>query len=110
MKSSTSSSFGALQIGPLPDRAGVCLRGEIDVTSREVVAKALAPLVAAGTDVYLDLSRVTFADVSGTAELVTAAQRLGTGHRLVLECPPPHLRRILDLWWSDLCCIEVVSP
>jgi len=98
-----------LQVRPLAGRPGVRLRGEIDVTTRDVVAAALRPLVARGGDIYLDMSRVTFTDVSGATELVTAARRLGSGERLLLECPPRQLRRMLELLWSDLRCIEVVT-
>jgi anti-anti-sigma regulatory factor len=81
----------------------------MDVTSRQLVIGTLQPLVDQGSDVHIDLSRVTFADVAGVTALVSTAQRLPRGRRMVLERPPRQLRRIIELFWSDLKCIELVA-
>ncbi len=98
-----------LRIACLSDGHRVSVAGTLDLTTSEAMASSLRPLVAAGDDVHIDLSRLVFADVSGATVLATSAQLLPAGRRLVLERPPRQLRRIIDMFWPDLHCIEVVT-
>jgi len=98
-----------LRIDALGDGNRLSVAGTLDATTSARLENALRPLLATGTDVHLDLSRLIFADVSGATVLATSAQRLPDGRRLVLERPPRQLRRIIDLFWPELPCIQVVT-
>jgi anti-anti-sigma regulatory factor len=98
-----------LTIDALGDGNRLSVAGTLDATTSAQLENALRPLVAAGDDVHLDLSRLIFADVSGATVLATSAQRLPDSRRLVLERPPRQLRRIIDLFWPELPCIQVVT-
>jgi anti-anti-sigma regulatory factor len=105
----SGSARAGLTIDSLGDGGRLRVAGTLDMTTCDLLANSLAPLLATGGDVHVDLSRLTFADVSGATVLITSAMRLPAGCRLVLERPPRQLRRIIDLFWSELRCIEVVS-
>ncbi|WP_432991294.1 STAS domain-containing protein [Streptomyces sp. CA-135486] len=96
-----------LAICPLTDRPGVHAAGEITLTTRTAWERALESLVGGGGDVHLDMSAVTFVDVAGASAVAVAAQQLGSGRRMVLEGPPPTLRRALEMFWPGLAAIEV---
>jgi anti-anti-sigma regulatory factor len=102
-------SDAGLRIDCLGDGRRVSVAGTLDMTTSEAMASSLRPLLATGDDVHIDLSRLIFADVSGATVLATSAQLLPAGRRLVLERPPRQLRRIIDLFWPELHCIEVVT-
>ncbi|MEV5428988.1 STAS domain-containing protein [Streptomyces sp. NPDC052701] len=98
----------ALTVSPLTGRRGVRAAGEIVLATRVVWERVLDEAVDEGEDVYyLELSEVTFVDVAGAGALATAAERLPDGRRLVLDRPPPALRRTLELLWPDLPAVEV---
>ena len=98
-----------LTIDALGDGHRLRIAGTLDATTSPLLESALRPLLATGDDVHLDLSRLVFADVSGATVLATSAQRMPAGRRLQLERPPRQLRRIIDLFWPGLPCIEVVT-
>ena len=71
-------------------RLVVELDGEIDLERAPKVRKTLLDCVARGSDVLVDLSRVTYIDSSGIASLVEALQNAGkggTGFGLVAVSP-----------------------
>lgn len=83
-----------LRVSRGPDACTLVVEGELDVaTSRELVRAALE---APAAELRLDLSGVTFIDVSGVRCLLTIRQGLGTGE-LILLSPHPRVRRVLDL-------------
>jgi anti-anti-sigma regulatory factor len=108
MISDGSGVQAGLTIDSLGDGQRVSVAGTLDMTTSGLMATSLRQLLATGDDVHLDLSRLIFADVSGATVLATSAQRLPAGRRLVLERPPRQLRRMIELFWPDLRCIEVV--
>lgn len=89
---------------------GVRVAGEIDLVTRQAWAELLADLGAAGEDIELDLSEVSFIDVGGATLLARAALRLPPGRRLRVHHPPLGLRYLLDLLWGPLTTIEMDSP
>ncbi|MFE7647987.1 STAS domain-containing protein [Streptomyces phaeoluteigriseus] len=96
-----------LEVSPLSDRAGIRVSGEIVVTTRPSWEDALAELARRHADVsYVELSRVGFVDVAGVSALAVTAMNL-PGGRVVVECPPPQLSRVLALFWPALSGIEV---
>ncbi|WP_434600450.1 STAS domain-containing protein [Streptomyces sp. A5-4] len=83
--------------------------GEVSLTTHPTWARALDALADRQEDVYLDLARLTFVDVAGASTLAAAALVRGAGRRMVVERPPPSLRRTLDMFWPDLATIEVTG-
>lgn len=74
----------------------VRVTGELDAFTVPDVRAALAE--AAGRDVVLDLSGVTFIDSSGLAMIVEARHRLEGGHhRLVIGPRSEVVQRLLEL-------------
>ncbi|MEJ3748559.1 STAS domain-containing protein [Actinomycetes bacterium KLBMP 9797] len=98
-----------LRIIELPDRVGLELVGAVDLSTRGDFERSLTPLVSRGTDVHLEMSRLVFCDVAAAAVLVTAADCLPPGRRLVLRQPPQTLRRALELFWPHVPTMEVAS-
>ncbi|MFF0584828.1 hypothetical protein ACFYWD_02480 [Streptomyces sp. NPDC003781] len=96
-----------LDVGPLSGRPGIRASGEINVSTRLSWENALTELSRRHTDVsYVELSQVRFVDVAGVTALAVTAMNLPAG-RFVVERPPPHLPRVLDLFWPSLHRIEV---
>jgi anti-anti-sigma regulatory factor len=100
-----------ISTGPAADGAGLCLRlaGEADLYSCSALEQALAGMVAAGRDVQVDVTAVTFADVAVTRLLALTAARLGPGRRLVLHGASPAVRRLVGLCWPGLPGLEVTD-
>jgi anti-anti-sigma regulatory factor len=100
-----------ISTGPAPDGAGLCLRlaGEADLYSCSALEQALAVRVAAGRDVQVDVTAVTFADVAVTRLLALTAARLGPGRKLVLYGAVTRVRRLVGLCWPGLPGLEVTD-
>ncbi|GAA2725276.1 MULTISPECIES: STAS domain-containing protein [Streptomyces] len=96
-----------LVVRTLGEPPGLRIAGEVSLRTHPAWEGALASLPAGGSEVHLELSALTFVDVFGATTLALAAQRLGAGRRLVVDRPPPSLRRVLETFWSDLAAIEV---
>ncbi|MFF4273465.1 STAS domain-containing protein [Streptomyces sp. NPDC001536] len=80
-------------------RALITLAGEIDLATAPLVRTALAACVSDGIrTVDVDLTAVTFCDVSGLNAFL-AASRLATeaGATLRLHYPPPVLARMIEI-------------
>ncbi|AIS02185.1 STAS domain-containing protein [Streptomyces glaucescens] len=102
-----SPGRAALEVSPLPGRCGIRARGEISETTRAHWEEALSRLAGQHTGVsYLELSDVAFVDVAGVTALAVTAMGLPVG-RVVVEHPPPHLPRVLEMFWPSLPQIEV---
>ncbi|HEY7661441.1 MAG TPA: STAS domain-containing protein [Actinomycetota bacterium] len=76
---------------------GASLRGELDLSSYDVAARALTPLFQPGGEVTLDMSGLSFIDSTGIRLLVQLHQALGDNGRLTLRSPSPQLSRILEI-------------
>ncbi|WP_234336226.1 STAS domain-containing protein [Streptomyces sp. NRRL S-920] len=99
-----------LSICPLTDRAGVEVAGEICLPTHEAWEQALERVAQRQHGAYyFELSALTFIDMAGATALAMTAQGLPGGQRFVLECPPPALCRLLELFWPDLSVIEVAA-
>ncbi len=97
-------------ITPLTDQHGVRLAGEVDFSNRLQLETALESLADPDTDLYLDLSELTFIDTGSARLLVVTAARLAPGRRLFLHHPPRPLQRILALLWPNAPGIELRLP
>jgi STAS domain/Hemerythrin HHE cation binding domain len=89
-----------LAIRPLPDRTGLILAGEADLTVQDALHAALAALPAGAGDIHLDLAGLRFIDVACTRELIAAARRHPAA-RVVIHDPPAALLRITSLLFPD---------
>jgi anti-anti-sigma regulatory factor len=93
---------GILAIRPLPDRTGLTIVGEADLTVKDMLRAALAALPADGTgDIHLDLAGLQFIDVACTRELMAVA-RCHPAARVVIHHPPAALLRITALLYPDV--------
>ncbi|TYB67651.1 STAS domain-containing protein [Nonomuraea sp. PA05] len=95
----------------VPHPFGLRISGEIDRGNRHLLAGALAWALLAGShDIRLDLSGLTFIDVSGMRLVVVAAARLSADRTLVLDPISPAVRRILALTgWEQAPGLHVCS-
>ena len=76
----------------------IAVRGEIDMATAPQLRTALDDLIDAGTiRIVLDCRGLEFLDSSGIGVLVAARKRLGDDGELVLDSPPPHVRKVLDI-------------
>jgi anti-sigma B factor antagonist len=72
------------------------LVGELDLYSVDELSKGLKPKVAAGGDLRLDLSELTFLDSTGIRALLQLNAQLEDGS-LILERPSPFARRVMGV-------------
>lgn len=72
------------------------LVGELDLYSVDELSERLQPQVAAGGDLRLDLSELTFIDSSGIRALFQLNAQLEDG-TLILERPSPFAQRVMDV-------------
>lgn len=86
-----------LTIHPLPDRSGLVLAGEADLTVKETLRAALAALPADGAgEINLDLAALRFIDLACTRELIALTARHPAA-RIIIRHPPAALLRITAL-------------
>ena len=85
------------------DPGGLRFAGEIDVTNSDAVSQIMLVAIGESGDPHIDLSGVSFCDVSGIRALIEASQRLGDGRRLLLHGLPDQLQTVMRVTgWSDL--------
>lgn len=103
----TAPGRAALEVSSLSGRPGIRASGEITVVTRPSWEEALSELARNHAGVsYVELSDVGFVDVAGVTALAITAMNLPDG-RVVVEHPPPHLPRVLEMFWPNLHQIEV---
>ncbi|TMC83198.1 MAG: STAS domain-containing protein [Chloroflexi bacterium] len=89
---------------------GLMVAGEIDISNIASVADSLLDGLEDGTDPHLDLSRVTFCDVSGIRALVSLALELAPNRRLLVHGLPPQLETVLEVTgWAHLPGLELCN-
>lgn len=85
-----------LQVVATDDPRRYRLVGELDMDSVDELSERLEPQVAAGGDLRLDLSELTFIDSSGIRALFQLNAQLEDGN-LILERPSPFARRVMGV-------------
>ena len=76
----------------------ITVRGEIDMATAPQVRDLLDELVAAGARrIVLDCRALEVLDSSGIGVLISARNRLGAEGTIVLDSPPPHVRKVLEI-------------
>ena len=86
-----------LQIEKTESPRGLRLVGELDASNVDQLSQAIAPEIAEGGDLTLDLAGLAFMDSTGIQVIVRTAQNLGERGTLVLVSPGSLVRRILEL-------------
>ena len=77
------------------------LRGELDLSTVEILASSLASMIAARGDLTLDVGEVTFVDSTGLHGLLGIAEVIGPEGRVLLRRPRPSLRRLIEIAGID---------
>jgi anti-anti-sigma factor len=85
-----------LEVVATDDPCRYRLVGELDLFCVDELSEGLQPLVAAGGDLRLDLSELTFIDSSGIRALFRLNAQLEDG-TLILERPSPFARRVMGM-------------
>jgi anti-anti-sigma factor len=89
--------------------SGLYFAGEIDVSNSHAVAESLGSAGMDDADVHLDLSGLSFCDISGIRSLVDAAETRQSG-RLLLHGLPDLLQRVMNVTgWSDLPNLQICN-
>jgi anti-anti-sigma factor len=86
-----------LEILKGPSPRTLSLVGELDASTAQALAEALAAQHEEPGDLQLDLSRLAFMDSVGLSTLIATARRLGEGGLLVLVSPQETVLRTLQL-------------
>jgi anti-sigma B factor antagonist len=87
---------------PVDGAAVIKLSGEMDVASADEVSACLTDLLAAGTDLVIDLSALEFIDSTGLGVLVAAGGRAREGgHRIRLRGPGKNVASTLSVTGLD---------
>ena len=74
------------------------VRGEIDLANAARLRELLDEAIDGGASrVVVDCRELEFLDSSGIGVLVAARKRLGSDGELVLDSPPAHVRKVLDI-------------
>ena len=83
--------------------SGLRFAGEIDLSNSMAVGRSIKGAFSAGSRQHLDLSSLSFCDVSGIRALVDAAQEMGEGGCLLLHGLPVQLETVMRVTgWSRM--------
>lgn len=103
-----------LRVRIVRDRTGsatVRLAGEMDFVSVEAARRAVAELEAGTRRIVVDLSRVTFCDMTGVRFLVAARKRASeSGAEMIVRYPRGAVSRVLELSGNlRLVCPDLIG-
>ena len=85
------------------DPAGLRFAGEIDITNSDALAQSVRLALVDDSDPHLDLSRLSFCDISGIRSLVEMAMGLESGRTMLLHGLPEQLQTVMRVTgWSGL--------
>ena len=87
---------------------GLRFAGEVDIANSDAVGASLTLAFPEFSDTHLDVSRLSFCDISGIRAIVEAAGALGDGRRLLLHGLPAQLETVIRVTgWSELTSLEL---
>jgi anti-sigma B factor antagonist len=76
----------------------ITVRGEVDMATAPQLRDLLKQLIDAGSQrIVLDCRALAFLDSSGIGVLIAARNRLGDDGEIVLDSPPAHVRKVLEI-------------
>ncbi len=77
-------------------------KGELDISAVPALDAALQQTRSAGSDVTLDLSRITFIDICAARSVLRAARAASlAGQTLTIVSPSPPVGRVLELMGAE---------
>lgn len=86
-----------------PTPEGLRFAGEIDISNSNAVAESLKIAFPRFGDPHLDVSRLSFCDISGIRAIIHAAVELGDGRKVLLHGLPEQLETVMRVTgWSSL--------
>jgi anti-anti-sigma factor len=99
---------GHLVVTRTHNPSGLRFAGEIDISNSDAVAHSMRLVFGDLPNPHLDLSNLSFCDISGIRALLAAASELGDGRKLLLHGLPEQLQTVMRVTgWSDLTCVEL---
>jgi anti-anti-sigma factor len=86
-----------------PEHVRLALRGELDMSSAPMLTRELQEVEAhEPREILLDLTELSFMDVTGLRTILDAARRARrAGRAIVIANPLPHILRLLELTAID---------
>jgi anti-anti-sigma regulatory factor len=82
---------------------GLSVDGVIDAFNVDAFSRSLDSSLTGAGDLHVDLNLLEFSDLSGIRALVSAAQGINGGRRLVLHGLPEELRTVMTVvGWANL--------
>lgn len=82
--------------------AGLRFAGEIDTSNTYAITQSLAAGGPAEGDLHLDVTALRFIDISGIRAIVSAAENLSDGRRILLHGLPAQLARVMGIVdWAE---------
>src|SRR5579864_4361301 len=90
------------------DPFGLRFAGEIDISNSDAVAQSMRIVLGESERPHVDLSNLSFSDVSGIRALVEVALEQGEGRLMLLHGLPKQLETVMRVTgWSDLPSLEL---
>src|SRR5262245_38518948 len=88
----------SLRILEMTTPVGIRLLGHVELSDREELERALKRLFSGRPDVYIDLSKLEYADVGGMRAIFDAGAYIADDDsRLILLDPNPVVHRLIQL-------------
>jgi anti-anti-sigma factor len=82
--------------------AGLKFAGEIDSSNAHAITQSVVAGAPAEGDVHLDVTSLIFIDISGIRAVVSAAENLSDGRRILLHELPAQLARVMSIvGWAE---------
>ena len=89
---------------------GLRFAGEIDISNSPSLAESIRAGFPDGGNPHLDMSSVSFCDISGIRVLVDLAQEIGPGRRLLVHGLPAQLETVMKVTgWAELPGLELCT-
>ena len=90
--------------------AGLRFAGEIDVSNSPAVGETVRVACGVNGNSHIDLTNLSFCDISGIRALVEAALEMRDGRRLLLHGLPEQLQTVMRVTgWTDLPSLALCS-
>ena len=87
---------------------GIRFTGEIDASNSHSVGTSIAAAIGPDRDVHVDVRNLLFCDISGIRELVSTAESMKPGRRLLLHGMPDRLETVIRVvGWNRLPTLVV---
>jgi anti-anti-sigma regulatory factor len=87
---------------------GLRFAGEIDASNSHAVGTAIAAANVPNRDIHVEVGSLLFCDISGIRALVSAAQALPRGRRLLLHGMPAQLETVIKVvGWNRMPALVV---